>query len=83
MVIFDSLKRSGCREDTVENIEHYLHEEIKEKKGSRPKFKKSKTRNLLALYPMCPKQDDATSCGVFLLHYAEMILSRLDFVLSG
>ena len=62
----------------MKNVEHYLYEEMKVKKGSR-----SRLKTTAAVYPMCPKQDDATSCGVFLLHYAQIILSRFDYVLSG
>ena len=80
IIVFDSLKDSGTRETTVKNVEHYLYEEMKVKKESRSRFK---TRELPAVYPMCPTQDDATSCGVFLLHYAQMILSRFYYVFSG
>ena len=52
IIVFDSLKDSGTRKTTVENIEHYLYEEMKVKKGSGPN---STTRELLTLYPVCPK----------------------------
>ena len=74
LVILNSL--DGDCEDAVQNISFYLQEELVDKKGV-----KIKNKDFHVVYPPCPKQADGFSCGIFLLHYSEMILSRLKSVL--
>ena len=61
---------SDC-DDDIKNISFYLQEELFDKKGV-----KIETMDLQWVVPQCPKQDDGSSCGIFLLHFAEMIFSR-------
>ena len=76
LVVFDSM--GGSRDSAVDNIKNYLKEELKDKKDIAIN---SKDRTLV-LYPSCPQQKDVTSCGIFILHYASRILSRLSFHLA-
>ena len=76
LVVFDSMGSS--RDPAVENIKNYIKEEFKDKKGIAIN---SKDRTLV-LYPSCPQQNDVTSCGIYILHYASQILSRLAFHLA-
>ena len=69
IVVFDSLGKT--QDLAVKNIENYLLEELKNKKNI---VKKNAAK--LVVYPSCPHQDDLTSCGVYLLHYSDQILSR-------
>ena len=70
IVVFDSLK--APRDSALDHIKSYLKEELKDKKGIEPR----NIYNILDVNPPCPQQTDVTSCGVFLLHFAEQLLNR-------
>lgn len=69
IVVLNSIN-SDC-DVHVQNISSYLQEELFDKKGIR-----LEEMDLQCVVPHCPKQKDGSSCGIFLLHFAEMILSR-------
>ena len=70
IIVFDSLR--GNRDDAVANMKAYLKEELEDKKN----IVKANIMKTLDIYPQCPQQADLSSCGAFLLHYAEQILSK-------
>ena len=70
VVVLDSIRAS--RHPAIEIIKSYLKEELKDKK----KMTLNDHEDLQDINPSCPQQSDATSCGVFLLHFVEMLLKR-------
>ena len=69
VVILDSLE--GCRDEVVENIKDYLN--FMHGDENAIGFANS---DLRVVHPLCPQQDDLTSCGIFMLHFAEKIIYR-------
>jgi Ulp1 family protease len=69
VVVLNSIH--GDCDDAVQNISFYLKEELLKKKGVN-----IEKNDLLCVVPQCPQQDHGSSCGIYLLHFAEMILSR-------
>ena len=70
VIVLNSLH--GDCDDAVQNISFYLQEELFKKKGVQ-----IEKVDLQCVVPQCPQQDDGSSCGIYILHFAEMILSRL------
>ena len=72
IIVLDSM--AADRGEEINNVKYYLKEELWKKKEVA-----IVTKDIPIVSPKPPQQDDFSSCGVYLLHYAEMIISRLQF----
>ena len=70
VIILDSIG-GDYGQKAGELIKLYLKEELREKKNI-----SFNTEGIKILAPKCPKQNDGSSCGIFILHYTEMLLNR-------
>jgi len=77
LLVLDSL--GGSKSSTVTNIRNYLRNEWKAKRceegGDECRFS---AKEMKAVVPKKPEQDNYSDCGIFLLHYIEMVFKNMD-----
>ncbi|XP_076820832.1 uncharacterized protein LOC143466105 isoform X1 [Clavelina lepadiformis] len=82
ILIFDSL-RSSCRSRSAKILREYLTEEWRTRKSEESGERIFDSSTMKMCSPVVPQQDNYSDCGVFLLHYVEMLFQKpiQDFAL--
>ena len=74
VAVLDSV--GGKKDAAVDNLKNYLIEELKQKNTTFDSA--NDNRNMETVYPNIPTQLDGSSCGLYVLHYIEQILTGLE-----
>ena len=78
MIVLDSM--GGNKNTAVRNIRHYLSAEWKAKmcgeEGDEDEYEFT-SKEMKTVRPQKPEQENYSDCGIYLLHYIEMMFKRL------
>ena len=74
VAVLDSV--GGRKELAVDNLKNYLLEELKTRKTR--SVTANDIINMETVYPNIPNQPDGSSCGLYVLHYIQQILTGLE-----